>query len=418
MQIFSFPGSAINRDSSFDNLGGQQASSRNLATLRSSSSRENVISRTFAEGDGLKVFEATISKRFQQSASVSVAKVVEADRPNSAESVANNILGFIERRLRLDEASGASPEELEARLNEGLEGFKKGFAEAEEQLKALSLLTPEVEDAIGTTFDLVTAGIEDLRERFVGGNEPADEVDTSGIADGVRGVNSDFSGVAVGSASYSFAQSNSFSFQVETADGDTVTIQAGSQSVFASRSQFGAASSGGASVLQASVSAASQQSERFSLSVEGELDAGELAAINDLLGRVENLSSDFFAGDVEGAFNQALGLGYNTDELVGYSLNLRQVQVERATVAYGQVSPASAPVNPLAQSIQPLGGFVRDVLEAVETASPFGNPGQLLSDLAQQFENLNQDRGLEPSQRQRGGGFSDLVQAIVDRLGG
>ena len=41
--------------------------------------------------------------------------------------MANNILGFIEQRLQKDLAGGASPEELEARLNEGLEGFKKGF---------------------------------------------------------------------------------------------------------------------------------------------------------------------------------------------------------------------------------------------------------------------------------------------------
>ena len=87
--------------------------------------------------------------------------------PLTAEKVASNILGFIERRLQMDVAEGATQEQLQSRLEAGLSGFKKGFAEASEQLKALNKLSPEVAADIGQTNELVLKGIDDLRSQFI-----------------------------------------------------------------------------------------------------------------------------------------------------------------------------------------------------------------------------------------------------------
>src|SRR5690606_36648763 len=87
--------------------------------------------------------------------------------PLSAEKVAGNILGFIERRLLLDAQEGATPEQLQSRLEAGLSRFKQGFAEAREKLEALNLLSEGVAADIGRTYDLVLEGIDALRARFL-----------------------------------------------------------------------------------------------------------------------------------------------------------------------------------------------------------------------------------------------------------
>lgn len=101
-----------------------------------------------------------------------------AVEPLTAEKVASNILGFIERRLMMDVADGASEEQLQSRLDAGLTGFKKGFAEAEAQLSALSMLSPAVSTDIQDTFDRVLKGIDDLRLRYINQMLDKDDKDT------------------------------------------------------------------------------------------------------------------------------------------------------------------------------------------------------------------------------------------------
>lgn len=90
-----------------------------------------------------------------------------AQEPLTAQKVANNILGFIERRLTQDIKEGATFEQLESRLAAGLKGFEQGFAEAQEQLKALASFNATVEAEIGDTYNRVIKGFEDFRVRFL-----------------------------------------------------------------------------------------------------------------------------------------------------------------------------------------------------------------------------------------------------------
>ena len=78
----------------------------------------------------------------------------------SSKQAAQNILGFISGRLRSDAASGAEPEQLLNRLDEGLDGFIKGFNEAKDIIEGLGLLTPELSNEINDTFDRVTNGLK------------------------------------------------------------------------------------------------------------------------------------------------------------------------------------------------------------------------------------------------------------------
>lgn len=312
--------------------------------------------------------------------------------PLSAEKVAGNILGFIERRLALDVADGASPDALESRLEAGLSGFKKGFAEAEEQLKALSMLTPEIEEDIGQTYDLVIAGIEDLREKFLGAeSEVEGEVqkpaDTESLAKST-----------LAASQYDYARANSFSFSLKTADGDTVTIDASASQAMSLSAAYSSDSEG---VEQAAFSLSQSQSDAFSLSVTGELDEGELKAINDLLGQVNDLADDFFAGDLDEAFNAALELGYDSSEITSYSLNLTQVEVQRMSTAY-QVSPGEGG----APSLDGVGKFTRDLIGAVDTARVFDQPLSLIQQLTEQIANMHGDKERLPS----------FVEQVMDGL--
>lgn len=121
--------------------------------------------------EALSVVDQTLAKAYERIAgrgmdSDAVAAFKQFE-PLTAEKVAGNILGFIERRLQMDAADGATPEQLQSRLEAGLKGFEQGFAEAAAKLEALSMLNPEIQADINTTHELVLEGIEDLRLKFI-----------------------------------------------------------------------------------------------------------------------------------------------------------------------------------------------------------------------------------------------------------
>src|SRR5690606_25252380 len=172
MNITSLP-SSNNLSSGLSSTDSQNQSKGRL----SSSAPADVPSRVVeARQSALQLFEKTLAKGYEQ-LGLRVDKAGAAYpqfEPLTAEKVADNMLGFISRRLQMDVAEGATQEQLQSRLEAGLAGFKKGFAEASEQLKALSMLSPEIEQDIGKTYDLVTSGIDKLREQFISGiKEPA-----------------------------------------------------------------------------------------------------------------------------------------------------------------------------------------------------------------------------------------------------
>ncbi len=91
-----------------------------------------------------------------------------ADENPTADSIADRIIGFIGNKLQAISSNGGGQEELTQYLSAGLEGFEKGLAEAKDQLQATGMLDDDVESAIGKTYDLVMAGIEELRGQYLG----------------------------------------------------------------------------------------------------------------------------------------------------------------------------------------------------------------------------------------------------------
>ena len=374
----------------------------------------------------LQVVNKTLSMAYEKLASRGqvVSDEYAAFEPLTAEKVANNILGFIERRLQMDAADGATQEQLQARLEAGLSGFKKGFAEASEKLEALSLLSPEIKTDIDKTYDLVLEGIDELRAKFIeAATAPSAEPEksTSGAkeqltsaATGKAPVTLDVPefvpapGSYLGYANYEYGRAREFSFELTTKEGDKVTITAASSEGLAI--EAGRAGRGNSSVT--AINASYSASQSFSLSIEGDLSEAELVAINDLLGRVNDLAGQFFAGDLDGAFTQAMNLGYDSEQIGSFALNLAQAEIQQITKAYEVFEPARASDNGNklglnSESLLPLGNFIRDLLDSLDRASVFPEPAGLLTNMAEKIT------GETEQDQVQGRRFSEFMKEIL-----
>ena len=370
--------------------------------LNTGLSRDSNVSSVPSRQDALALFERTLTMGYEKlQTKQGAASQFAAFEPLTAEKVAGNILGFIERRLQMDVAEGATREQLESRLEAGLAGFKKGFAEASEKLKALSMLSPEVEQDIGTTYDLVLNGIDALREKFLGAvTETENTPEATPLATRQQAYG------ALVNSSYQYASASSFSFQLTTADGDKVTISASSSKAFSSQYTKGVGAGSSVEAMNASYSA----TRASTWSVQGDLNEQEMQAIEDLLGQVNQLAGDFFAGNLDEAFNQALALGYDQEQITAFSLNLTQVDVQRVSTAYQQFNDAPLGENP-GERLLPVGHFIRDLLDALETASHFAEPENVLLALSGNIVASDDSQTPSPSDRFRG-----FVEQVLQNL--
>lgn len=348
----------------------------------------------------LQVVNDTLSKAYEhiRTHSLSVTDQYQAFEPLSAEKVASNVLGFIERRLRLDQADGATQEQLNSRLEAGLSGFKKGFAEAQDKLKSLNLLSDNVAQDIGKTYDLVIKGVDDLRQKYLGDKYQSDSGAQTKVSDSAPNTATKPSAnqpattstapdslIQTAAKFESFTQlgaarARDFSFELTTREGDKVKINASASQA------LGLAYGKGANNQELAGSYSASQS--FSLSVEGDLNADELSAINDLLGKVNDLADQFYAGNLDEAWNQAQALGFDDQQITGYTLGLSQVEVQlvnqeqSATAATGAGSANdSSPLSQLS-GLDSVHQFMKSLLDALDSASSFAQPSQLLESLA------------------------------------
>jgi hypothetical protein len=89
---------------------------------------------------------------------------------------------------------------------------------------------------------------------------------------------------------------------------------------------------------------------RLRLSVDGDLNEAELAAISEVFAQAEAIAGEFFGGDLAAAFEAASALQYDTEQLARVRLRFRSSEV--TNVSYARVS-TSAPVEPAAEAPAP-----------------------------------------------------------------
>lgn len=122
---------------------------------------------------------------------------------------------------------------------------------------------------------------------------------------------------------------------------------------------------------------ASVASSRYQLSVQGDLNEDEQAAIGELLEQVNQLADEFFTGDLQTAFDYASGLGYDAEQISGFALNLTRVEIQKASMAY---QPETASQDLISQ-LKPVGEFIQHLGQSLELAGYFAEPGDLLQQI-------------------------------------
>ena len=133
---------------------------------------------------------------------------------------------------------------------------------------------------------------------------------------------------------------NRFSLDVLTAEGDRVSIRFRSREVTSAAFAQVSNESGTASAANASVLSRG----RISIEVKGDLNADELAAINNLLDEVDSVATQFFGGDVQAAFAAAGRVGIESDTLSAFSLRLSYSRSVSLAQRYTEV--ARLPIEP------------------------------------------------------------------------
>lgn len=100
-------------------------------------------------------------------------------------------------------------------------------------------------------------------------------------------------------------------------------------------------------------------------------------ALEKLFSQVQELSDTFYAGDLAGAFDRAMALDMDAEQLASMSLRLTQTSVRQATDAYGAVAGQGvSAVNPELQE------YAQGLLDALRTAGDLSqDAGGLLRDL-------------------------------------
>ena len=300
--------------------------------------------------------QATLANRLAERLGLEPGALAGKANDYTPEKVAGRILGFIEQRLQSEQAAGADPSKLKGLLEQARSGVEKGFAEARKILDGMGGLQGKVASDIDDTYQKIQDGFSDLDKRF---NPDAALVEGS-------------TNIAAYSERFA-AQAETFDMEVTTRDGDRLRISIAQASANWSQSGVVASSNGNGSSVVASSQSGSLQIGAWQVSVEGELDDEERAALEKLFGQVQDLSNKFYAGDLSGAFDRAMALEMDGEQLASMSLRLTQTTMRQATDAYSAVAQdggqAASAVN------SSLIDYAQGLLDALRSANQVAEEG-------------------------------------------
>lgn len=235
-------------------------------------------------------------------------------------------------------------------------GIEKGFAEAKDILKNLGVLQGQIAQDIDTTYDLTMDGLAKMQD---------DSPQTTETVMALQSMTS--------------ASSRSAQMQIETSDGDIVTIDF-SQVMTSSRTAF---EGQGAGMSVSAYQEDDAMSSGFNISIEGELDADEQKSIKKLMQQMHKVSNQFFNGNGKAALKHALKIGFDAEQIAGFSMDLSMQRSMQAVSAYQQTANPEQTVAPdlLAQA----GDFFNQAKAMLADAE---NALHSLADPQQRFKDL------------------------------
>lgn len=271
--------------------------------------------------------------------------------------VVKNVLDFVTSSVKKAKANGADDDKLQDILNQARKGVQTGVDEAVDELKGMGVFNQELEEGIDKSKEGIFNGLDKFEQNLFN-PQPAS--------------------VTVSQSQY-VSLSNSADYTFTTAEGDEVSISFADAYQSQSSSRYQQTESSQAFSTQFSES----RELSFSMSVNGELNEDEQQAINDLMAELQDVSKTFFSGDLDKAFEQAQELSLGNEQLVAFSMDLRQSKTVAAIKEYEQIKPTSE--KAIAETVAP---FNDDLKSAYSKAQALGLESQL-SDIIQW---LNQDQ--------------------------
>ncbi len=354
------------------------------------------------------------------------------------EEVAKNVLTFVGGALKHAKAKGMNEEALTNMFEQARSGVLKGVKMAEHDLGGM--MNGEIASGIKKSQDLIENGIQQLEQSLLG-KQPDNTLNTTqvGVSETVNQTSLQAGNLVVRTrdgdeVAISFENLDQFSFnrqlileaqqrqqqaQAESSSqpaGNEPTSQtsASNEPVVSSQTSTPVAESEqpNEAADESSVAEDAQatvndlkvtqethylhyESSSFSYSVKGELDEDELKAIGELVGNTSRLADEFFHGDIESAYNQAIELGYNDQELTGFALQLTNFQQTEVIKTYETVShyneESEGRVGDEVRSVRPVADYLQHMLEVLEQAKERLEDGSAFDNLVNGLINQMQD---------------------------
>ncbi|SEA87409.1 DUF5610 domain-containing protein [Marinobacterium iners] len=290
------------------------------------------------------------------------------------DKVAGRISDFVAAGLAAAKNRGASDERLQQMYDAALKGVETGFKEAREILDNLNVLQGDIKTQVDETEQKTFDALAE-------------------IAPGSR----DAVAQAVLGAAERYRNAEDMSLTVKTQDGDEVTINFSRNQSYDATYGAGADSQGN-SVAWMDVSRS--ESTQYQFSVKGELDEGEIEALQQMVRDISGVADEFFNGDVQKAFEQSAGIRFDSSELSSMDLSMSYSRSLSQAASYEQVGSLEQPADKPGLR---LGQLMKDLAESVGAPSLgfLQSPSQAGRDLMTGL--VEQD-----------GRFSDAIKELQD----
>ena len=231
----------------------------------------------------------------------------------SPEKVASRIGDFVAQGLEAARRSGRSEEDIQKMYNAAVDGVKKGFAEAREILDGLGALS----DTISSNIDLTEDKTIEALSAIAPGQQTSQDVQVSRLMAAER-----------------YQEAETLSLKVKTQDGDEVTINFSKSSQYEGSFGIEKDQQGNSESL---FNISRNESSSYKFSVEGDLDSDEIDALQNLIKDVNEISNEFFDGDVQKAFDMASEFRMDKTELSSMNLRLTQSEQQSSIAKYTDV---------------------------------------------------------------------------------
>lgn len=314
------------------------------------------------------------------------------------EEVAKNVLQFVGGAIKSAQANGADDEELLAMFEQARDGVLKGVKQARKDLAGF--MNEEIDEGITNSLNAIKKGIDDLEREAFGKPEEDEQVNTVTASQAVS-TSSEKSGEITITTQDGDEVTISFenvqqieasqTLAIETNPTDDATTQEQSISESETANQEAQTSGTGASV-SLSQSYSSFNSEELDFTIEGEIDEQERAAIQQLVRDTSTLIDGFFSGDVEAAFQKALELGFDEEQIAKYSVELSKTETVEVVQTYEQVS-----------------NYVESDQEKQEFPSPFKKIADYVDNLVKVIDESSETLADNAS-------FDKLINGLMNRV--